>query len=146
MRPLGRKHQRDFVQFRRMNTSKSPRRAPSHFLIVEPDALFRLLLCVTLADRSSDFHAVADFNEALALLESHSFSAIIAEQHLPGGTGIALHQEARRRMPQVPFILMCGGNPLSVADLRFRFLAKPFALGGLDEALHQIQVVSGSVA
>jgi DNA-binding transcriptional LysR family regulator len=55
-------------------------------------------------------------------------------------------EEARRRMPEVPFILMCGGSPLSVADLRFRFLAKPFALGELDEALHQMQGVNGSIA
>jgi DNA-binding NtrC family response regulator len=113
---------------------------------VEPDPLFRLLLCITLSDRFTDFHAVASFDEALALLKKHSFSAIIAEYHLPGGTGIALHEEARSRLPRVPFILMCGGAHISVADLRFRFLAKPFGLGELAEALDQMQPLSRSVA
>jgi DNA-binding NtrC family response regulator len=146
VRPLGRKHPLGFGQSRRMITSARPSLpSQSHFLVVEPDPLFRLLLCVTLADRFTDFHAVASFDEALPLLKKHSFSAIIAEYHLPGGTGMALHEEARTRLPQVPFILMCGGARVSVADLRFRFLAKPFGLGELGEALDQIQAVGRSI-
>jgi hypothetical protein len=128
VRPLGRKHPPGFGQIRRMNTTTRPSlRSPSHFLVVEPDPLFRLLLCVTLADRFTDFHAVASFNEALALLKEHSFSAIIAEYHLPGGTGIALHEEARSRLPQVPFVLdvrwnsyFCRGPSLPLPCETFR--------------------------
>jgi DNA-binding NtrC family response regulator len=128
-----------------MNNTPSPLPTPAHFLIVEPDPLFRLLLCVALADRFRDFHVAASFEEAAALVTEHSFSAIIAENHLPGGTGLALHEEVRRRLPEVPFVLICGGTEVDIPDSRFRFLAKPFRLSELAEALDELQAARDEV-
>jgi len=75
------------------------------------------------------------FGEAQALLAEQSFAAIIAEQHLTGGTGLALYDEARRGAPDVPFILMCGGERVTVGDSQFRFFAKTFGLADLAETL-----------
>ncbi len=110
-------------------------RSNHHVLIVEPSPLFRLLLCVALAGEFSDFHAVATFNEARALLAEHPFAAVIAENDLKGGPGLALYEEARRSHPALPFILMCGGIRVSREDVRFRFFAKPFLVAELAAAL-----------
>jgi len=116
-------------------------RTECHFLIVEPDPLFRLLLCVALSGEFSDFHAVADFKEATALLAAHDLSAIVAEYHLPCGSGLVLYEEARRRQPKVPFVLMCGGMRVCLDDPRFCFLEKPFNLQVLVETL---EVLAGA--
>lgn len=117
-----------------MLTTTSTRRN-HHILVVEPDPLFRLLLCVALAGEFSDFHAVATYNEARALLAEHDFAAIVAENDLKGGTGLALYVEVRRQHPALPFILMCGGTQVSRDDARFRFFAKPFRVTELAAAL-----------
>ncbi len=97
--------------------------------------MFRLLLCVALSGQFSDFYAVASFGEAQALLKEQTFAAIISEQHLTGGTGLALYNEARRGSPDVPIILMCGGERVTLGDSHFRFFAKPFGLVDLAETL-----------
>lgn len=112
---------------RRMLTADTTRR-DHHILVVEPDPLFRLLLCVALAGEFSDFHAVATFNEARALLTEHSFAAIIAENDLKGGSGLALYEFVRKQHPSLPFVLMCGGIHVCRDDANFRFFAKPFLL------------------
>ena len=117
--------------------------APSqHFLVVEPDPVFRLLLCVALAGQFSDFHAVASFGEARALLAEHEFSAVIAEYHLPGGTGVSLYEYARRVSAGMPLILMCGGDPIALPDPHFRFFAKPFGLSEFAEVLAEMIAAS----
>lgn len=109
-----------------------------HFLIVEPDPLFRLLLSVVLSEKCRSFHAVASFAEAQALLAAQSFTAIIAEQHLPGGAGLDLYEQARRAAPEVPFVLTCGGESIAFDDAHFRFFAKPFGLTELTETLTEM--------
>lgn len=115
------------------------------FLIVEPDPLFRLLLCVALSGQFSDFHAVASFGEAQALLTAHKFTAIIAEQHLPGGTALDLYEQARRAAPELPFLLMCGGEPVALNDAHFRFFAKPFGLTEFTDSLAEMIRASSRV-
>jgi DNA-binding NtrC family response regulator len=109
-----------------------------HFLVAEPEPLFRLLLCVAFSGEFSDFSAVASFSEAEELLREHRFTAIVAEYHLPGGTGLSLYHEARRLMPIVPFVLMCGGLPVSVSDPNYRFFGKPFSVANLAETLRRM--------
>ena len=129
-------------QDRRMTNSPSSSARSQHFLVVEPDPLFRLLLCVALSGQFSDFHAVASFGEAQALLTEQSFAAIISEQHLTGGTGLALYNESRRGSSDAPFILMCGGERVTLGDSNFRFFAKPFGLADLAETLAAMMAAS----
>lgn len=121
-----------------MITTLSSSNVSRHFLIVEPDPLFRLLLCVALSGQFSDFHAVASFREAQALLAAQNFTAIIAERHLPGGTALDLYEQARRAAPEVPFVLMCGGEPIALDDTHFRFFAKPFGLAEFTDSLAEM--------
>lgn len=114
-----------------------------HFLVVEPEPLFRLLLSVAFSGQFSDFSAVASFDEAQRLLSEHDFTAIVAEYHLPGGTGLSLYHETRRRLPTVPFVLMCGGLPVSVPDPYYRFFGKPFSVAELAETLRQMLTQNG---
>jgi DNA-binding NtrC family response regulator len=106
-----------------------------HILIVEPDPLFRLLLCAAMAGEFSDFHAVATYNEARALFAEHDFAAIIAENDLAGGSGLSLYDEVRRFRPELPFVLMCGGITATRDDPQFRFFAKPFSVAELTATL-----------
>jgi DNA-binding NtrC family response regulator len=107
-------------------------------LVVEPDPLFRLLLCVAMAGEFSDFHAVSTFNEARALIAEHDFAAIIAENDLRGGKGLSLYEEVRRRTPELPFVLICGGIMVRREDPRFRFFAKPFSISDLANELTEM--------
>ena len=125
-----------------MTNSPSSSALSKHFLVVDPNPLFRLLLCVALSGQFSDFHAVASFGEAQALLTEQSFAAIISEQHLTGGTGLALYNESRRGSSGVPFILMCGGERVTLGDSNFRFFAKPFGLADLAETLAAMMAAS----
>ena len=120
------------------NPSIAPTQSKS-LLVVEPDPLFRLLLCVALSGQFSDFHAVADFGEARRLLAEQGFDAIIAEHHLPGGTGLALYEEVRRTNPLVPFALMCGGEPLDLPDPQYCFFGKPFSLEVLGDVIAKLE-------
>ena len=110
-----------------------------NLLVVEPDPLFRLLLCVALSSQFSDFHAVASFREARSLLAEHQFDTIVAEYHLPGGTGLALYEEVRRSHPFLPFALMCGGDPVNLPDPQFCFFAKPFSLHEMADVIARLE-------
>lgn len=116
----------------------SSRTTSRHILIVEPDPLFRLLLCVAFSGQFSAFSAVARFDEARTLLQEQTFAAVIVEYHLPGGTGLSLYHEVRRVLPTVPFVLMCGGLPISVPDPRYCFFGKPFGVSDLADTLRQM--------
>jgi DNA-binding NtrC family response regulator len=74
--------------------STTTTRRNDHILVVEPDPLFRLLLCVAMASEFSDFHAVATINEARALLAEHDFPPIIAENDFKGGNALSIFREA----------------------------------------------------
>lgn len=105
---------------------QSPR--SREFLIVEPDPLFRLLLCVAASGHFSDFYAVGTLGEAQSLLSTKRFAAVIAERHLPGGSALDLYAQTRRMTPEAAFVLMCGGESIAIDDPQFRFFAKPFCL------------------
>ena len=91
-----------------------------------------------MAGEFADFHAVATFHEARALLAEHEFAAIVAENDLVGGTGLSLYEEVRQTKPILPFVLMCGGDRVTRDDPQFRFLPKPFGLAELTAALVQM--------
>ena len=114
-----------------------------HLLVVEPDPRFRLLLCVATVGEFSDFHAVASYYEARALFAEHDFAAIIAENDLPGGTGLLFYEEVRRLRPELPFVLMCGGIAVTRDDPQFRFFAKPFSIGELTATLAELTAFVG---
>jgi DNA-binding NtrC family response regulator len=135
LRPRERQSLLPIREDRRMVTTLSSSNASRRFLIVEPDPLFRLLLCVALSGQFSDFHAVASFGEAQALLATQNFTAIIAERHLPGGSALNLYEQARHAAPEVPFVLMRGGEPIVLDDAHFRFFAKPFGLTEFTDCL-----------
>lgn len=121
---------------RQYSHSVSPTR---RFLIVEPDTFFRSLLRVAFSVRCSEVSAVASFDEARALLLEHPFTAIIAEYHLPGDTGLSLYSEVRCLMPQTPFVLTCGGRPVVIiSDPYFRFFGKPFSVTDLVATIEQM--------
>ena len=63
---------------------------------------------------------------------------MLAERHLPGGSALDLYKQARRAAAEVPFILMCGGEPVAVADAHFRFFAKPFGLTEFTDCLAEM--------
>ena len=117
---------------------KSTTRALHPLLVVEPDPRFRLLLCVATVDEFSDFHAVATYNEARALFAKYEFAAIIAENDLTGGTGLAFYGEVRRFRPEIPFVLMCGGDTVIRDDPQFRFFPKPFSIADLIATLAEM--------
>ena len=81
----------------------------------------------------------ADAEAALARLEHAPFAAVVAEQGLPGASGVELLEAVRRRWPSVRRVLVADGREPAVltravnrAGIAF-FLAKPLEASALQE-------------
>ncbi len=89
-----------------------------------------------------DFHIVQDGEEALGVLETSEFEAVISDLQMPGMSGLALHHAIAERWPalarRVIFItggVQCGSNRTSLDSLSNRCIDKPFELDVLREAI-----------
>jgi signal transduction histidine kinase len=115
-------------------------RAGLRLLLVEDDAAIRLILERGLRRHGLDVTAVANGAAALAQLESGApFDVLVSDVMMPGIDGVELVARALDLRPGLGAVLMSGfaEPPLHrAADARgVRFLAKPFALAELTEAI-----------
>lgn len=113
-------------------------------LVVEDEALIRLMLAETLAQEGFQVVEAASADEAVALLaRQDGFAAIVTDIHTPGGQdGIAVGRAARARDPEVPVVYvtgrpdaMHGAGRLGRADA---FLRKPYRPSQVVAALRQL--------
>jgi DNA-binding NtrC family response regulator len=79
-------------------------------------------------------------DEALALLATRPFGAVLADLNMPGTTGIELCREIAARQPDVPVLVVTafGSLDTAVAAIRagaYDFITKPFEIDALALAL-----------
>lgn len=113
-------------------------------LVVEPNPVFRELLCVILRTNAFTVSPAASLGEAQMWLTTEpGFTAIICEDELPDGSGLELQAWLSEKGVNTPLLL--------TSRKRFRllswfqgypqpaFLSKPFTAAQLLSALDQVQ-------
>ena len=111
-----------------------------HILIAEDHASVRTLLN-TIVYRlypTSTITAVANGAEALAVFQARGADLLITDYTMPIMTGLTLTQILRAQQATVPILVMSMNATIAEAVLQAganRFLAKPFALPELQQAL-----------
>jgi CheY-like chemotaxis protein len=97
-------------------------------LVVEANPVFGQALVSHLARLDAFAIVAADVPEAIGLLEQVEFDLVIAESHLPHGTGHDVLAFAERRFPDMPASLMSGDDlhaTPTIADVHHkRFLVE----------------------
>ncbi|MBN1962209.1 MAG: response regulator [Deltaproteobacteria bacterium] len=111
-------------------------------LVVDDDALVLELLNETLSPQF-DVAIASSGNEALSLLMQREFAVLLADQRMPGMTGVALAAKAREICPHIVTVLLSAyADPKDfIAAINhgqvFRFISKPWEHHDLVLTLHQ---------
>jgi signal transduction histidine kinase/ActR/RegA family two-component response regulator len=117
---------------------------PMDLLVVDDEAEVRASLALVLRDRGYPVSETGSGGEALAWLDQgHALDALVTDLAMPEMDGLTLIQEARRRRPGLPALLVTGhAGTASKAAMEaarlggpFRILQKPVAPGALTDAL-----------
>jgi DNA-binding NtrC family response regulator len=124
--------------------SDTPRGAPSatagsRILLVEDEFLIRMMIGDQLRDAGYDVIEAFNADEALAILKSPvRIDLIISDVRMPGSIdGLGLLAIVKTTLPTLPVIITSGHlEPrLAIADGATRFVAKPFSLEVIVEAV-----------
>jgi signal transduction histidine kinase len=81
--------------------------------------------------------------EALAIAEQTPLDVVVADQRMPGMTGVELLEELRRRKPEIAGIVLTGYSDMQALESAinranvFRFLRKPWDPAGIRQAIEQ---------
>ncbi|MCK2037540.1 response regulator [Microbacterium sp. SSW1-49] len=81
---------------------------PRHALVVDDDTVTRLVLCHMLQSLGWSVDQVGDVPDALDRLRERDVDLVVADFHLPSGTGIDVLEAAEQRAPAPAFILVTG--------------------------------------
>ena len=111
-----------------------------HVLIAEDHAAVRNLLTTIVARTypTCTITAVADGAEALTVFQARGADLLITDYAMPFMTGLTLIQSLRAQQATVPILVMSMNTAITGSVLQAganRFLAKPFTLPELQQAL-----------
>jgi EAL domain-containing protein (putative c-di-GMP-specific phosphodiesterase class I)/CheY-like chemotaxis protein len=121
-------------------TEEKPRR----ILIVEDEEAVRRSLVRLLRNRGYAVTACADGADALEVLRSERFSAVVSDIRMPGVSGTELLRRIRAQAPDLPVIFITGEPNLDTAIEAvslgaFQYIIKPFAsdelIGSLERSV-----------
>ncbi len=115
----------------RNNRSSSTPAAAARVLIVDDEASSRKMLATMLAQENISCKTAAGAEEALQILETQPFDAVIADLQMPNVSGMQLLAEVRRRYPELAFLIGTGVDDVRVGVRAMRegaddYLVKPF--------------------
>ena len=113
-------------------------------LLVEDEPAVRTVFARGLERQGCAVTTAEDAMTALAILrDGQAFDVLVSDVMMPGIDGVELAIEAARLRPGLGIVLMSGYAELprhrAADELGFRFLAKPFALAELTEAIAATQ-------
>jgi putative two-component system response regulator len=105
-------------------------------LIVEDEPGIRNPLARYLARTGTIVHTAATVPEALAAVQGDRFHTVVVDLRLPGGSGLEVLAEVRRRDPETRLILMSGSADVeavsaAVAQGIEALVTKPFGLADM---------------
>jgi response regulator RpfG family c-di-GMP phosphodiesterase len=115
-------------------------------LIVDDEQGIRRLLGETLGLEGFECHDTSGATEALKLLETQPFDAVISDLRMPGTSGLKLLEAVREKYPQLAFLMATAVNDVRVGIRAMKagaddYLVKPFqpdeVLAALDRAIQR---------
>ncbi len=112
-------------------------------LVVDDDPSVRGVCAALVEDLGIEVHTAETPGRALALLESGQFDIVIADVHMPEGSGIELLRAIRQNHPGVEVLIMTGfGNiPEAVESVKlgaFNYITKPFTAQDFRQQVEQL--------
>jgi two-component system, response regulator PdtaR len=121
--------------------------SPAVVLIVEDDALLRMLAVEIVEEAGFAAIESADADEAMALLESRSdIALLLMDIDMPGSmNGLKLAHAASSRWPPIRILVVSGQVRPQPSELPSDscFLAKPYLTAALVDELHALAASSG---
>ena len=126
--------------------SEAPVAKGERVLLVEDEDSVRAFATRALTDWGYDIVEAASAEEALVALEADpsGFDLIFSDIVLPGRSGTQLAEEISAKNPDTRILLSSGylfpgeSGDESTCDLGFPLLKKPYSVGGLRAAIHEI--------
>src|SRR5574340_411771 len=99
--------------------------------IIDDDPSIRWVFEKALARERLDFRVFASAQEALAALEISPPQVVVSDIRMAGGSGLALLQQLKARLPDLPVIIMTAYSDVESAVAAFQggafeYLPKPF--------------------
>ena len=99
--------------------------------IIDDDRSIRWVFEKALSRTDLPFKAFSSAPEALAALETSEPQVVVSDIRMPGGSGLDLLHEIKKRLPDLPVIIMTAYSDLESAVAAFQggafeYLAKPF--------------------
>lgn len=107
-------------------------------LVVEDEALVRMMIVETLRDDGFDVLEAGDAAEAQEILSRSPVDVLVTDLNMPGMDGRALIARARERQPGLPAVLMTGAASGEGAEEGIAVIGKPFAPEDLPEKLRRM--------
>ena len=100
-------------------------------MIVEDDADLREAICVTLDLHQITYQAFEDAESALIAFGTQEYSLVVSDFRLPGMDGLTLLRSIRKKVPQLPVVIMTAFAEAKLAVEALQtgardFLIKPF--------------------
>ena len=104
--------------------------------MAEDDERLATMIATELAGAGYDVVVAYDGYSALTLVLEEHFDALLTDLLMPGLTGDAVAERARRVHPDLPVLLMTASHGVDVFDLPWTaVIRKPFDLAALVVAL-----------
>ncbi len=99
--------------------------------IIDDDRSIRWVFEKALARTEMEFRTFSSAPEALAALAEEQPQVVVSDIRMPNGSGLDFLQEIKKRLPEVPVIIMTAYSDLESAVAAFQggafeYLAKPF--------------------
>jgi len=109
--------------------------------IIDDDRSIRWVFEKALARTDMEFRTFSSVPEAMAALAESEPQVVVSDIRMPGGSGLDFLQEIKKRLPDVPVIIMTAYSDLESAVAAFQggafeYLAKPF---DVDQAIDIIR-------
>lgn len=121
-----------------------PSQGAGTILLVEDEALIRVVICETLQDRGFKVLEAANANEAIQIIEQAQveIDLVFTDVRMPGAMdGFGLVRWIRASRPHVPVIVASGdvgkANGANLPDIGAMFIPKPYDLEHAATKIHQ---------
>lgn len=116
-------------------------------LVVDDDAVSRLVLCHMLRTRGWAVDQAADVPEALTAMARTAYDVVVSDFHLPSGTGVDVLAGAEASATLPSFVLVTGviehsSLPTAIEKRVAAQLTKPVSSASLDAALQRLAMTS----
>src|SRR5690242_18531124 len=114
----------------------------SRVLVVDDDAAIRQLLATKLKITGYTTTSCGSGEEALKILSSEIFDAIISDLNMPGISGLELLAEAHHKYPRMAFLMATGVGDVAVGVAAMKqgaadYILKPFQMEAVVASLRR---------